>query len=108
MRDKQEQIIAEFAKVDGTTFTLDDAFEALDTFTHCEGSFDHNTAAYDEVWEHPTVKDANAKKTGAARDMGSVFFTLYALKPEHTSTEYRPAFRFVVGRIGNTTVIDIN
>ncbi len=108
MRDKQEQIIAEFAKVDGTTVTLDDAFEALDTFTHFEASHDHSTAAYDEVWEHPMVAEANAKKTGAARDMGSAFFTLYALKPEHEVRDWRPAFRFIFGRIGNTTILNIN
>jgi hypothetical protein len=108
MRDKQAEIIAEFAKVDGTAFTLDNAFENLDTLTHCEGSFDHQTSAYDEVWEHPSIAKANEGKTGAARDLGSVFFTLYALKPEHEVRDWRPAFKFVVGRIGNTSVINID
>lgn len=108
MRDKQTEIIAEFDKVDGTTFTLDKAFENLGTFTHYEATHDHNTAAYEEVWEHPMVTATNAKKTGAARDMGSMFFTLLALKPEHEVREWRPAFRLIMGRTGNTTIFNIN
>lgn len=107
MRDKQDRIVAELAKVGVDGVSLDDALEALDTFAHYERSHDHLTASYDEVWEHPMVSQANEGKKGAAV-LGSYFFTLYALKAEHEVRDWRPAFKFIFGRIGNTTVLNIN
>ncbi len=103
MRNKRNEIVAALSKVDGV-FTLNDAFDALKEFAEYEGSHDHQTGCYDEVWENPRVTALNKGRDS----FGVYFFTLYELKGEYESNTYRPAFRFIFGRMGNTNVVDIN
>jgi hypothetical protein len=103
--DKTQQIIDVLSKVDDKTdYTLDNAFEELDTFTHYERSFDHQTGCYDEVWEHPRIKAINENNK---HPLNSYFFTLYRVKPQFKKddhSEYFPNFKLILGRVGNTTI----
>lgn len=101
--DKTDQIIAVLAKVN-EDFSMDDAFEELDTFTHYELSHDHETGCYDEIWEQPDIKAHNEKHK---HPLSAYFFTLYRVKPEHKKpdiSEFFPTFKLILGRVGNTTV----
>lgn len=110
--DKTQAIIDVLAKVDDNTdFTLDNAFEELDTFTHYERSHDHQTGCYDEVWEHPRIAEINKKNNVGKNVLSSYFFTLYRVKPQHKKddiSEYFPAFKLIFGKVGNTTVYRID
>jgi hypothetical protein len=82
-------------------FSLDDAFDEIDTFAARQHSYDHETGGYTQVWENPTVTDYNVK---CKNPLGWYFFTLYQIRPGFKGSK----FKLILGRIGNTTVYEID
>jgi hypothetical protein len=96
------KVLAEFGTLAGNP-NPGEVLKRLKTFCRVEPSFDHETASYQEVWEHPEVTTLN-KTSGI---MGSVFCTLYELKLDLEQSNFYPTYKFLLGRIGNTKVYNI-